>query len=206
MAKTATKPKAEKAKADAAKAADKVAGKAPMPKPKIRRRNQVKKGPNGGTLLVLVEDVPHLGKVGQQVEVKPGYARNYLIPNGLAIVPTPHDLKMLEKHQIKVTKAREARIADLSVLAEQLSRLATMTIEANANEEGHLYGSIGPIEISKTLKGKNLLVEADMVKLEHHIKEANTLNEVPISLGYGIEAKINVLIVAIQQTTPAAKK
>ena len=200
MAKTATKSKAEP------KTDKSVAGKAPMPKPKIRRRNQVKKGPHGGSLIVLVEDVAHLGKVGDQVEVKPGYARNYLIPNGFAVVPTPHDLKLLEKHQIKVTKAREARIADLSVLAEQLTRLPTLTIEANANEEGHLYGSIGPIEISKTLKGKNLLVEADMVKLEHPIKEANTLNPVPLSLGYGIEAQIQVLVVAIQQTTPVAKK
>jgi large subunit ribosomal protein L9 len=152
-----------------------------------------------------VEDVPHLGKVGDQVEVKPGYARNYLIPHGMAVVPTPHDLKMLEKHQIKVQKAREAKIADLKVLAEQLSRLTTLTLEANANEEGHLYGSIGPVEISKTLKGKNLLVEPDMIKLEHAIKEANTLNEVPLSLGYGIEAKIQVLVVALQQATPGKK-
>jgi large subunit ribosomal protein L9 len=192
MAKTSSKPKAEKAGPK-------------LPAPKVKKRNQVKKGPGGGTLLVLVEDVPHLGKVGDQVEVKPGYARNYLIPHGMAVVPTPHDLKMLEKHQIKVQKAREAKIADLKVLAEQLSRLTTLTLEANANEEGHLYGSIGPVEISKTLKGKNLLVEPDMIKLEHAIKEANTLNEVPLSLGYGIEAKIQVLVVALQQATPGKK-
>ena len=73
-------------------------------------------------------------------------------------------------------------------------------MEANATEDGHLYGSIGPVEISKTLKGKNLMVEPDMVKLELPIKEANTLTEVPLSLGYGIEAKIQVLVVALQQT------
>ena len=144
MAKTATKPKSKGKDEKAVRA---------LPAPKIRRRNQVKKGPNGGTLLVLVEDVAHVGKVGDQVEVKAGYARNYLIPNGMAVVPTPHDLKLLEKHQIKVTKAKEARLADLKVLAEQLSRLTTITIEAQANEENHLYGSIGANEISKTLKG-----------------------------------------------------
>jgi large subunit ribosomal protein L9 len=53
------------------------------------------------------------------------------------------------------------------------------------------------VEISKTLKGKNLMVEAEMVKLETHIKEANTLTEVPLNLGYGIEAKIQVLVVAL---------
>lgn len=169
-----------------------------LPAPKVRKRQQVQKGTHGGSLIVLVEDVTHVGKAGDQVEVKAGYARNYLIPNGLAVVPTPHDLKRLERHQIKVTKAREARVADLKVLAEQLSRLTTVTIEASANEDGHLYGSIGPIEISKTLKGKNLMVEPDMVRLEHVIKEANTLTEIPIALGYGIEAKIQLLVVGLQ--------
>jgi large subunit ribosomal protein L9 len=102
-------------------------------------------------------------------------------------------------YKIKVQKAREAKVADLKVLAEQLARLPTVVVEANATEEGHLYGSIGPAAISKTLKGKNLMVEPDMVKLEHPIKEANTLTEVPLSLGHGIEAKIQVLVVALQQ-------
>ncbi|MFX4902779.1 50S ribosomal protein L9, partial [Acinetobacter baumannii] len=85
-----------------------------------------------------------VGKQGDLVEVKPGYARNYLLPQSLAVIPTDHNLKLLEKYKIKVQKAREAKIADLKVLSEQLSRLTTLTIEASANEEGHLYGSIGP--------------------------------------------------------------
>src|SRR5918994_1320769 len=76
--------------------------------------------------------------------------------------------------QKKVQKARGAKIAHLKVLPEQPTRLPAVTIEANATEEGHLYGSIGPVEISKTLKGKNLKVEQEMVKLENPIKEANT--------------------------------
>ncbi len=192
MAKTAIK---SKAKADKGKPAVKA-----LPQKKVRKRNQVKKGKNGGTLIVLIEDVNHLGKQGDLVEVKSGYARNYLLPYSLAVIPTDHNLKLLERYKIKVSKAKEARIADLKVLAEQISRLTSLTMEANATEDGHLYGSIGPIEISKTLKGKNLMVEPDMVKLELPIKEANTLTEVPLSLGYGIEAKIQVLVVALQQT------
>jgi large subunit ribosomal protein L9 len=197
MAKTATKSKPD------AKKAEKPSG-PPRPAPKLKKRNQVKKDANGNHILVLVEDVPHVGKIGDQVAVKPGYARNFLIPNGKAVVPTPHDLKMLERHQIKVTKAREARLADLKVLAEQLSRLPSLTIESQANEDGHLYGSIGPNEISKTLKGKNLQVEPDMIKMEHHIKEANTLTPISLHLGYGIESSIQVLVVAMAQT-PAKK-
>ena len=72
-------------------------------------------------------------------------------------------------------------------------------IEANATDDGHLYGSIGEAEISKALKAKNLAVEPEMVKLEHPIKEANTLIDVPLSLGHGIEAKIQVGVFALQQ-------
>jgi large subunit ribosomal protein L9 len=174
------------------------AGTKKLPAKKVKKRRQVKKGPHGHTMVVLVNDLEHVGKQGDVVEVRPGYARNYLLPYGHAVIPTEENLRTLEQYKIKVQKAREARIADLKVLSEQLSRLPAVTIEANATEEGHLYGSIGPAEISKTLKGKNLMVEPDMVKLETHIKEANTLTEVPLNLGYGIEAKIQVLVVALQ--------
>jgi large subunit ribosomal protein L9 len=177
-----------------------------QPKKKVRKRNQVKKGPHGGTLIVLVNDVAHVGKQGEVVEVKPGYARNFLLPYGHAVIPTDENLKTLEQYKIKVQKAREARVADLKVLAEQLTRLPAVTIEANAHEQvdeaGNthhlLYGSIGAADISKALKGKNLSVEPDMVKLEHPIREANTLTTVPLSLGYGIDATIQVLVVALQ--------
>lgn len=190
MAKTKTK--------SDSKAKAKVAEKK-LPQKKVRVRQQVKKGQNGGMQLVLVDDVTHVGKIGDLVEVKPGYGRNFLVPYGKAVVPTAHNLKQLELHKIKVQKAREAKLADLKVLAEQLSRLTSLTIEANATEDNHLYGSIGPVEISKTLKGKNLMVEPDMVKLDHPIKEANTLTEVPLNLGFGIESKIQVLVVGLQQ-------
>src|SRR5437879_489778 len=115
--------------------------------PKIKQRRQVRKGPHGGMQLVLTEDVAHLGKQGEVVEVKPGYARNYLLPNSLATVPTPHNLKLLDKYKIRVQQARESKIADLKMLAEQIQRVS-VTVEANATEEGHLYGSVGPAEVS----------------------------------------------------------
>jgi len=186
MAKTAKKPAA----------AGNMTTEKKLPTKKVKKRQQVKKGKHGGTLVVLVNDLDHVGKQGEVVEVKPGYARNYLLPYGMAVIPSDENLRTLEQYKIKVQKARDARVADLKVLAEQLSRLPAVTIEANATEEGHLYGSIGPQEISKTLKGKNLMVEADMVKLEHPIKEANTITEVLLTLGYGIEAKVQIAVIA----------
>ena len=164
-----------------------------------RKRNQILKGKHGGTQLLLTEDVPHLGTQGDLVEVKPGYARNYLLPHGLATVPTQHNLKLLEMHKKRVYQAREAKLADLKVMAEQIARVPQLTIEANANEEGHLYGSVGDVDISRTLKGKNLKVEPDMVKLEGMIKQCG-LYEVDLNLGYDITAKVKVMVVPQKQT------
>jgi large subunit ribosomal protein L9 len=162
-----------------------------------KQRNQVRKGKHGGMQLVLTEDVAHLGKQGDLVEVKPGYGRNYLLPNGLATIPTEHNMRLLERYKQRVTAAREARIADLRVLAEQIQRV-TITIEANANEEGHLYGSVGAPEISKALKGQNLNVDPEMVRLEGPIKEC-ALFGVKLSLGHEIESEVKVLVTRIQE-------
>jgi large subunit ribosomal protein L9 len=163
-----------------------------------KQRNQVLKGKHGGMQLVLTEDVAHLGKQGDVVEVKAGYGRNYLLPNGLATIPTKHNLKLLDLYKQRVEQAREAKIADLRALAEQIQRVPHITIEAHANEEGHLYGSVGGADISKSLKGKNLKVETEMVRLEGPIKEC-ALYEVKLSLGYEIETTVKVMVVPIKQ-------
>jgi large subunit ribosomal protein L9 len=162
-----------------------------------KQRNQILKGTHGGMQLVLTEDVPHLGKQGDVVEVKPGYGRNYLLPRGMATVPTPHNIRLLERYKIRVRQAREARIADLKNLAEQIQKMAGITIEANANEEGHLYGSVGPAEISKGLRSKALPIDLEMVRLEGPIKETG-LYAVKLNLGYEIETEVKVAVIKAQ--------
>lgn len=163
----------------------------------VKQRRQVRKGKHGGMQLVLTEDVLNLGKQGDVVEVKPGYGRNYLLPNGFATIPTEHNLRLLERYKQRVLQAREARMADLRVLAEQIQRV-TINIEANANEEGHLYGSVGAPEISRALKALNLTVESEMVRLEGPIKEC-ALFAVKLNLGYDIETEVKVLVVKQQE-------
>src|SRR5581483_10355789 len=115
-----------------------------------RQRQQVRKGTHGGMQLVLTEDVANLGKQGEVVEVKPGYGRNYLLPNGLETVPTGHNLRQLEHYKQRVQQAREAKMEDVRGVAGQIQNV-TVTLEANAHEivdeEGKkrfmLYGSIG---------------------------------------------------------------
>src|SRR5687767_1144454 len=89
------------------------------PKKRVKRRQQILKGSHGGMQLVLTEDVQFLGKQGEVVEVKPGYGRNYLVPRGLGVVPSEHNLRLLERHKIRVQQALEAKVADLRSLAEQ---------------------------------------------------------------------------------------
>jgi large subunit ribosomal protein L9 len=156
------------------------------------RRRQIPRGSHGGMQLVLTEDVPHLGKQGDLVEVRPGYGRNYLLPNGLATIPTPHNLRLLERYKERVQQAREAKIADLKVLAEQIQRV-TIAIEANANEDGHLYGSVGAAEITKAMRAKNLNIDPDMVRLDGPIKEC-ALYAVKLHLGYDIESEVKILV------------
>src|SRR5215216_1467584 len=100
------------------------------------------KGEHGGIQLLLIQSVDHLGKQGDVVEVKRGYAMNYLLPQGLATIATDHHKRMVEKHKARLTEIQNARLAGLRTLAQALAR-QSVTIEANANDEGHLYGSVG---------------------------------------------------------------
>ena len=137
--------------------------------------------------LILLQKVANLGNIGDRVRVKSGYGRNYLLPRGLATVPTEHNLKLLSRYKIKVQQAREAKIADLKALAGQIQR-ESITIEANANEEGHLYGSVGPAEIAAALRSKNLIVDQSTVRMEGPIKEI-AIYSVKLVLGHDLEDK-----------------
>jgi large subunit ribosomal protein L9 len=115
----------------------------------------------------------------------------------MATIPTEHNLRLLERYKIRVKQAREARVADLKVLAEQITKMPGITIEANANEEGHLYGSVGPAEISKGLKAKGLMIDAEMVHHEGAIKETG-LYAIKLNLGYEIETEVKVAVIKSQ--------
>src|SRR5215471_4605546 len=113
--------------------------------------------------LLLAEDVPALGKQGDIVQVRAGYARNYLLPQGLATVASEHNKRMVEKHRVKLAELAKQRLQELKKLAETISKYS-VTIEAHANEEGHLYGSIGAADISKSLRNAGYDVSPDAVR------------------------------------------
>ena len=165
---------------------------------KIKRRAQTPKGEHHNMKLLLTEDVRHLGSQGEVVEVKPGYGRNYLIPQGLATYVTPEAMVRIEKHKATVEALRIAKLADLKMLAKELEN-QSVTIEANANDEGHLYGSVTAVDISASLKKANCNVAEDQVRLEGPLKELG-LYHVKVHLAEEIEAEVKVWVVPTAKT------
>jgi large subunit ribosomal protein L9 len=176
------------------------------PKRRVRSwEKRLHRGPHGGVQLLLIQSVEHLGKQGDVVEVKHGYAVNYLIPQGLATLATPHHQRMVEKHKAKLLEIQAARLAGLRAMADTLSR-QSVTIEANANEEGHLYGSVGAIEIVAALKRNSVTITNDQVRLQGPLKELG-LYTVKIHLGQEIEAEVKVWVVpTVGEDRPAETK
>ncbi len=125
----------------------------------LHRTKRLPKGAHGGIELLLVQPVEHLGKQGDVVEVKRGYAMNYLIPQGLATIASEHHKRMVAKHRAQLEAIERARLAGLQTLAAELAK-QSITIEANANDEGHLYGSVGATEVANALKRANFHIAA----------------------------------------------
>ena len=170
----------------------------PSTKTKKQRRNKVNfsrlpRGENGGVELLLIQSVDHLGKQGEVVEVKPGFANNYLLPQGLATIASDHHKRMVEKHKAKLQEIEQGRLKDLKDLAKLIAK-QSITIEANANEEGHLYGSVGAAEIINALKSTEINLTADQIRLEGVLKELG-LYTVKVHLHQEIETEMKVWVV-----------
>ena len=158
-----------------------------------------------GVQLLLIQSVDHLGKQGDVVTVKRGYALNYLLPQGLATVATNHHKRMVEKHRAKLMEIEKARLATLRQLADTIAK-QSVTIEANANEEGHLYGSVNANEIAAALKAAGFHITTDQVRLEGPLKELG-LYTVKIHLHAEIDAELKVWVVpSVTSDAPASEK
>lgn len=172
-----------------------------MPKTKAQKKRKVvgrgqkrlPKGPNGGVQLLLIQSVSDLGNQGDVVEVKRGYAMNYLLPQGLATFATDHHKRMVEKHRERLLSIEKSRLAGLQSQADAIGR-QSVTIEANANDEGHLYGSVGHAEIISALKEQNYTLTEDQIRLEGPLKELG-LYTVKIRLTQNIESELKVWVV-----------
>ena len=144
--------------------------------------------------VLLKEDVERLGRIGDVVDVKPGYARNYLLPHGKAVQLTGGNLRRVEILKRRAEEERNRREQELADLAESL-KAVSITIAAKANEEGHLFGSVGAAQVAAVLEAEGYGVEEKMVQLVEPIKELGVV-EVPIQVTPELVSQCKVWIVA----------
>jgi large subunit ribosomal protein L9 len=161
--------------------------------PGTRRERIRSKDHRGGVELLLAENVPALGEQGEIVRVKRGYARNYLLPQGLATVATEANKRMVALHRQRQEEVAAKKLAQVRKLADEVAKYS-VTIEANATDEGHLYGSVLAADISKSLKSAGYPVEPEHVRLEGPLKELG-MYTVKLQLDPQIESDVKVWVV-----------
>ena len=147
--------------------------------------------------VILQQDLKNVGKSGELVKVKPGYARNYLIPRRLAIPATVRNIARIE-HEQRVTAARVAKlVAEGGATAEKLSTI-TVTVGRKVGEEGRIFGSVTTKDIAAALAEKGVTVDRKKMVLEEPIRAIGTF-DVPIKLAGDVAATVKVEVVGEQK-------
>ncbi|CAG0974157.1 50S ribosomal protein L9 [Myxococcaceae bacterium] len=146
--------------------------------------------------VILRQDVASLGEAGEVVSVKPGYAFNFLLPGGKAILASEGKLKELEHHRRVVAEQVARERKTLEAERDRLSQVV-LEIAAQVGEEGKLFGSVTAIQIAELLAQRGHVVDRRKIALEDPIKEAGE-HEVPIRLHREIVAKLKVKVVAAE--------
>lgn len=143
--------------------------------------------------VLLIQDVEQLGKKGEVKRVSDGYARNYLIPQGLAVIATPGAIKQAEQRR-QATARRQSKVLSKAQALAQLLDGMTVTFKARAGESNRLYGSITNANIAEALSDKvGQEVDRRKIVLEEPLKELGT-HAVTVHLAPGAEAKVTVVI------------
>ena len=147
--------------------------------------------------VLLCEDIDRLGWLGDVVEVKTGYARNYLIPQGLAKVANESSIRAIAEE--KARRAEQRRL-DGKRLEEAVKAIegAEAVVAAKANELGHLFGSVNERQIAANLREQGFEVRDEIVQLPEHIKEIGT-HSVTLKFRDDLTAAVNVVVVPEQQ-------
>ena len=154
--------------------------------------------------LLLKEDVEGLGDCGDEVTVKDGYGRNFLIPKGKAILATPRNVKQFS-HQKSIVQGRLKKVIHAAKgRADEISQV-TCTVIKKTGESGKLFGSVTTQEIVESLRAKGVEIDRRKLQLKEPIK---TLGEfqVPVKLHQEVTAEIKVIVVAEVEKEPAKEK
>ena len=143
--------------------------------------------------VVLLEDIPRLGKMGDLIQTKDGYARNYLLPKKIAVPANPQNLKTLE-HQKTLLQQKQNRIKrDAEKLAQKIEKISC-TISKPAGEEDKLFGAVTSLDIEESLNEEGLKIDRKRIQLEEPIKSLG-IYKVPIKLHPEVTANLKVWVV-----------
>ncbi len=150
--------------------------------------------------IILKENVDHLGEIGDVVNVKPGFARNYLLPRNLAVVANARQIKLVE-HEKRVIAARVAKLKASAELEKAKLDAVELTIAKAAGENEKLFGSVTAMEIESLLSDKGFSIERRVLQLPDHIKALGDY-DIGIKLHRDVIANIKLHVVA--ETTEEA--
>lgn len=144
--------------------------------------------------LILREDVPSLGRAGQMVRVKPGYARNFLLPRGLAFEATDGNKKRIEaESRARVARANSER-EEAQALASRIGGV-TLKFTAKAGEDGRLFGSITSGDIAARLEEQGIHIDRRKIELEHPVKQLG-FHSIPVRLHHDVTAEARIDVAA----------
>ena len=143
--------------------------------------------------LILIEDVADLGKIGDQVHVAEGYARNYLIPKKKAELVTTGALKRIEAKKLRMQKEHEARVAVAQAMADKIAKIL-VTIPVAAGENDKLYGSVSAAQIAEAMAAQDIELEKGAVILPEPIRELGDF-DVEVRLHAEVSTNVKVKVV-----------
>ncbi len=145
--------------------------------------------------VILLEDITNVGKLGEQIAVKSGFARNYLLPQGKAVTATSDNVAIFEERRAELEKLSTEKLAQAQQRAQGLTDV-TLTIQAPASDEGKLYGSLGPREIVDELVKIGASVEKSEIQMPSG--PIRTVGEytIHIYLHTDVTVDINVIVTA----------
>lgn len=146
------------------------------------------------TEIILKQDVENLGETGEVVDVKPGYARNYLLPQGMAVPATEGNLERIHEERRRVERAEERERVEAEELASVLDG-RSITFHVRAGEEGRLYGSVTASDITDELADEGVAVDRRRLVLDEPIKELGVYN-VAVDLHEDVRPELKIWVVA----------
>ncbi len=144
--------------------------------------------------VILREDVANLGRTGEVVKVRAGYARNYLLPRGLAVEADQKNLRAFEHQKRLALMRREAKKSQALQIKDKIEAL-TLTLKARAGEEGKLFGSVTNIDIERALREQGFEIERRRIMLPEPIKQLGEFT-VPVRLEPEVEATLKISVAA----------